>query len=85
MNKDIKHFGIDISHLVFDVTDSEGNYHQFKNNRMGFKKFLKLLNIDSHCVMESTGYYHYQLAYYLQENSIKISVENSLTVKRFIQ
>ncbi|TXE11281.1 IS110 family transposase, partial [Psychroserpens burtonensis] len=31
MNKDIKYFGIDISHLVFDVTDSEGNYYQFKN------------------------------------------------------
>ena len=25
MNKDIKYFGIDISHLVFDVTDSDGN------------------------------------------------------------
>jgi transposase len=25
MNKDIKYFGIDISYLVFDVTDSEGN------------------------------------------------------------
>jgi len=32
MNKDIKHFGIDISHLVFDVTDSDGNYYHFKNN-----------------------------------------------------
>ncbi|MFT6415968.1 MAG: hypothetical protein ACJARZ_001310 [Dokdonia sp.] len=30
MNKDIKYFRIDISHLVFDVTDSEGNYYQFK-------------------------------------------------------
>ena len=35
--------------------------------------------------MEATGYYHYQLAYYLQENSIKFSVENPLSVKRFIQ
>ena len=39
MNKDIKYFGIDISCLVFDVTDSEGNYYQFKNNEFGFKKF----------------------------------------------
>ena len=85
MNKDIKYFGIDISHLVFDVTDSEGNYYQFKNNPIGFKKLIKLLDIDSHCVMEATGYYHYQLAYYLQENSIKVSVENPLAVKRFIQ
>jgi transposase len=85
MNKGIKYFGIDISHLVFYVTDSDGNYHQFKNNITGFKKFMKHLDIASHCVMEATGYYHYQLAYYLQENSIKISVENPLAVKRFIQ
>ena len=85
MNKDIKYFGIDISHLVFDVTDSDGNYYQFKNSLIGFKKFIKLLNFNSHCVMEATGYYHYQLAYYLQENSILLSVENPLSVKRFIQ
>jgi len=85
MNKDIKYFGIDISHLVFDVTDSDGNYYQFKNNPSGFKKFRKLLKVNSHCVMEATGYYHYQLAYYLLESGIKVSVENPLAVKRFIQ
>jgi transposase len=85
MNKDIKYFGIDISHLVFDVTDSSGNYYQFKNNVTGFKKFVKHLDYNSHCVMEATGYYHYRLAYFLQENSIKVSVENPLSVKRFIQ
>jgi transposase len=85
MNKDVKYFGIDVSHLVFDVTDADGNYYQFKNNGSGFKKFVKLLNFNSHCVMEATGYYHYQLAYYLLENGIKVSVENPLAVKRFIQ
>lgn len=43
----MKHFGIDISHLVFDVTDSYGNYYQFKNNIIGFKKFLKRLDLNS--------------------------------------
>ena len=62
MIKDIKYFGIDISYLVFDVTDSDGNYYQFKNNASGFKKFVKLLDMNSHCVMEATGNYHYQLA-----------------------
>ena len=85
MNKGIKYFGIDISHLVFDVTDSDGIYHQFKNNESGFKKFTKHLDKDSHCVMEATGYYHYQLAYHLLEFGIKVSVENPLAVKRFIQ
>ncbi len=35
--------------------------------------------------MEATGYYHYQLAYFLLESGIKVSVENPLSVKRFIQ
>ena len=35
--------------------------------------------------MEATGYYHYQLAYHLLESGIKVSVENPLSVKRFIQ
>ena len=43
MNKDIKYFGIDISHLVFDVTDSDGKYYQFKNNEFGFKKVFETL------------------------------------------
>jgi hypothetical protein len=37
MNKDIKYFEIDISHLVYDFTDSDGNYYQFKNSEFGFK------------------------------------------------
>jgi transposase len=43
------------------------------------------LDFNSHCVMEATGYYQDQLAYYLQENSVVLSVENPLSVKRFIQ
>ncbi|MUH35511.1 IS110 family transposase [Zobellia amurskyensis] len=85
MIKDIKYFGIDISHLVFDITDSDGNYYHFKNNISGFKKFVKILGVNSNCVMEATGYYHYQLAYYLLESGMKVSVENPLAVKRFIQ
>ena len=85
MNKDKIYFGIDISKSVFDVTDSLGNYSQFENKVSGFKKFVKQLNSTSHCVMEATGYYHYQLAYYLLEKGIDVSVENPLSVKRFIQ
>ena len=35
--------------------------------------------------MEATGYYHQQLAYFLFEKGIKVSVENPLSVKRFGQ
>ena len=71
INKGVKYYEIDISHLVFDDTNWEGNYCQFKNNLSGFKKFVKHIDIDSHCVMEATGYYQYQLAYFLLESGIK--------------
>ena len=85
MCKNTNFFGIDISKDVFDVTNSQGKYWQFSNNTKGFKGFLKLLDKNSHCVMEATGYYHLQLAYFLVENNIMVSVENALSVKRFIQ
>jgi len=85
MSKNTKYFGIDISKGIFDVMDQNSNYYQFSNDFKGFKQFFKLLDNSSHCVMESTGYYHLQLAYYLLENNIKVSVENPLSVKRFIQ
>lgn len=85
MNKGIKYYGIDISKDVFDVCSSEGVSSQFENNPKGFEQFVKSLSDDAHCVMEATGYYHYQLAYHLLESSIKVSVEDPLSVKRFIQ
>ena len=85
MSKDKTIFGIDISKNTFDVMDSNGKHSQFENNHIGFRKFLKLLDLTSHCVMEATGYYHYQLAHYLVEHKIVVSVENPLSIKRFIQ
>lgn len=81
MDKDKTIFGIDISKCTFDVMDSNGKHSQFENNLKGFAKFLKLLNSGSHCVMEATGYYHYQLAHYLVANNILVSVENPLSIK----
>lgn len=85
MKKDKQYFGIDISKDVFDVMGSNGTFYQFENNHKGFRAFLKLLDAKSHCVMEATGYYHCRLAYFLQDNTIMTSVENPLSVKRFIQ
>jgi transposase len=85
MNKDTLYYGIDISKDVFDVMNEKGVHYQFKNNCTGFKEYLRLLDNQSHCVMEATGYYHYKLAYFLLENAIKVSVENPLSVKRYIQ
>ena len=85
MNEGTNYFGIDISKDVFDVADFNGVHHQFSNSFKGFKKFIKLLDKNSHCVMESTGYYHIQLANTLLEHGIRVSVENPLAVKRFVQ
>lgn len=78
-------FGIDISKDVFDVVDFQENHHQFKNDLSGFKEFGKLLDENSHCVMEATGCYYQQLATGLYSRSINVSVVNPLSVKRFIQ
>lgn len=85
MNKDTYYFGIDIGKDVFDVVDQRGIHTQFRNNHKGFINFFKILTKKSHCIMEATGYYHYQLAYFLIERNILVSVENPLSVKRFIQ
>ncbi len=85
MDKITNFFGIDISKDVFDVIDMKGKHYQFPNNLKGFRKFLKLLDKNSHCVMESTALYHLRLAYFLVDHNLKVSVENPIAVKRFIQ
>jgi transposase len=85
MIENTNYFGIDISKDVFDVMGSNGLFYQFSNTASGFKNFIELTNTSSHCVMESTGVYHLRLAYYLISHDIKVSVENPLSVKRFIQ
>ena len=85
MNKSTNYFGIYISKDFFDVMDCEGFFYQFKNDTSGFKKLNKHLDSLSHCVMESTGVYHLQLAYFLIKQDVRVSVENPLSIKRFIQ
>ena len=85
MNKDKEYLGIDISKDVFDVCDRNGSNYQFKNSISGFKKLLKLLDTNTVCVMEATGYYHVRLAYFLLENDRYVSVVNPLKIKRYIQ
>ena len=85
MYKDKKYFGIDISKDVIDVYNKKVGHQQFKNSYVGFKRFFKLLGVNSHCVMEATGYYHSKLAYYLLEKNILVSIVNPLKIKRFIQ
>jgi len=85
MNKDKNYLGIDISKDVLDVCDNKNVYYQFNNDVSDFKKLLKLLDDNTICVMEATGYYHLRLAYFLLENNQGVSVVNPLKIKRYIQ
>ena len=85
MNKSTIFVGIDISKDVFDIYDSNQGHLQFTNDVSGFKSFLKVLTSDNWCIMEATGCYHQQLALYLFEKGIRVSVMNPLVIKRFIQ
>jgi len=85
MNKYKETFGVDISKDVLDVRGSKAGHHQYKNDELGFKKFLKRLPDDCLLAMEATGYYHYRLAQFLYKNAVVVSVINPLSIKRFIQ
>ena len=85
MDEITDYFGIDISKDVFDVVDATGTHYQFPNSPKGFREFIGLLDQSSHCVMESTAFYHVQLANALLAADMKVSVENPLAVKRFVQ
>lgn len=76
--------GIDVSKQTFDAWTQVKGHQSFENNKEGFKAFLKWIKA-GHCVMESTSTYHMQLALYLYEKGMQVSVVNPLPVKRFMQ
>jgi transposase len=80
--------GIDISKDTMDVhyNNSSGEHHlKVPNDISGFKQLSKVIGKQHHYVMETTGPYYLKLAFYLKQTGCKVSVENSLTIKRFIQ
>lgn len=84
------HVGIDISKDSFDVAlpgSSKSTYRhlKFSNNLSGFKKFIDYLLPGSNCVMEASGVYYLQLAIYLHQQGMIVSVVNPLTIRRFSQ
>jgi transposase len=88
MEKSFTYVGIDISKLTFDVAIfKSGRYqhYKFENETKGFKAFLKLLSADDCCVMEASGPYYLNLACFLFENAIAVSVVNPLVIRRFSQ
>lgn len=78
--------GIDVSKDTVDIhyNNSLGE-HYMKLPNSCFKELLKTTGKKHHFVMEATEPYYMNLAFYLKRAGCKVSVENSLSVKRFIQ
>jgi transposase len=84
------HVGIDISKNSFNasipIKTKEGYKHlKYSNDIDGFKKFLAQLEPGNNCIMEASGVYYLQLALFLHEQGMIVSVVNPLTIKRFSQ
>lgn len=88
MQTQTNYTGIDISKSFFDVAFLQAGrytYHKFSNNSDGFKALLKVLTLDSWVVMEASGPYYLQLACFLIDAGISVSVINPLVIHRFSQ
>jgi transposase len=85
MGKVTNYYGIDISKDFFDVMDDNKQHRKFSNNKKGYRLFVKWIKPCSWCAMEATGVYHTQLADYLYDQGVMVSVVNPLVIKRFIQ
>ena len=76
--------GIDVSKQTFDAWSSGKGHKAFSNKLSDFKQLVKWIG-SGHFVMESTSTYHFQLALYLHEQGMYVSVVNPFPVKRFMQ
>jgi len=80
--------GIDVSKdslAICHVVDGKVQHLETENNPAGFKQLVKQCGTDSLYVMEATGIYYLQLAYYLNEQGAQIAVVNPIIIKRYIQ
>jgi len=84
-----KYIGIDISKQTFDVfsfdEEKKSLVLNFSNNKKGGKQLVSKYGKTGCYVMEATGPYYLQLATYLFERGIDVSVVNPLIIKRFSQ
>jgi len=84
------YLGIDLAKDSLDVTLlAQDVYGQFSNKRSGHKQLLKWLKkrepklAEVHVVMEATNIYWEELADYLHQQGLVVSVVNPAAVKGF--
>jgi transposase len=89
MDNKINYCGVDVSAEVLDTyyetPTGEKMHLQVSNSKSGFRKLLKQTGKDCHFVMESTGVYHLNFIFFLEESGLVFSVVNALQIKRYIQ
>jgi transposase len=85
MNDNTIFIGVDISKSTFDVSFNGKGHLKFDNDSIGFEKFFDCLKANHWCVMEATGSYHLNLACFLNNHGVQLSVVNPLVIKRFAQ
>lgn len=92
----VSKIGCDVSKKKFDAAliVAPGKYKSkvFENSVAGFGAFLAWMDLhapggksQAHVCMESTGAYHEQLALYLHDHGVTVSIVNPLQVKRFME
>lgn len=83
------YIGVDISKAKFDIYFKSATGQETKakldNNAAGFAELLSHLPSEPWVVMEASGPYYYQLACFLYDQGITVSVVNPLVIKRFSQ
>ena len=84
--------GIDISKDYFDVAveiDNKWKHTQFSQTEKGFEALLRWIKkfkvSDPQICMEATGAYWYELAEFLSNAKMKVSVVNPTCIRRFAQ
>ncbi|MBD1431187.1 MULTISPECIES: IS110 family transposase, partial [Sphingobacterium] len=80
--------GIDCSKDYFDIAVlKEGKLafkSRFANNSKGFMDMLPHI-VGTHVAMEATGPYYFQLARFIYDSGVKVSVVNPLVIRRYAQ
>lgn len=80
--------GIDVSKDSLagcHMRDGKAQHLETENNKAGFKQLVKCCGAESLYVMEATGVYYLQLAYYLVEQGARVVVVNPVVIRRYIQ
>lgn len=81
--------GFDVSKAYFDLSisgaDNKAVCGRFSNDEAGFKQVSRVVPAGAHCIMEATGPYYLQLAYWLHTEGFVVSVVNPLVIRRFAQ